>query len=135
MSSIITIGGDLVVGRIGFGAMQLTGKQVWGEYPDRDGAIALLRAVVDAGVNFIDTADVYGPHTNELLIREALYPCTARRRVCPFRVPRASGTSRTTSPQGKSSCPAMTRPPSRRWSQSSNRRPDRSPLAGTRHSA
>jgi aryl-alcohol dehydrogenase-like predicted oxidoreductase len=74
MSSIITIGGDLVVGRIGFGAMQLTGKQVWGEYPDRDGAIALLRAVVDAGVNFIDTADVYGPHTNELLIREALYP-------------------------------------------------------------
>jgi hypothetical protein len=51
MSSIITIGGDLVVGRIGFGAMQLTGKQVWGEYPDRDGAIALLRAVVDAGVN------------------------------------------------------------------------------------
>src|ERR1700733_12838809 len=74
MSSIITIGGDLVVGRIGFGAMQLTGKQVWGEDPDRDGAIALLRAVVDAGVNFIDTADVYGPHTNELLIREALYP-------------------------------------------------------------
>ena len=74
MSSIITIGGDLVVGRIGFGAMQLTGKQVWGEYPDRDGAIALLRAVVDAGVNFIDTADVYGPHTNELLIREALHP-------------------------------------------------------------
>ena len=74
MSSIITIGGDLVVGRIGFGAMQLTGKQVWGEYPDRDGAITLLRAVVDAGVNFIDTADVYGPHTNELLIREALYP-------------------------------------------------------------
>ena len=74
MSSIITIGGDLVVGRIGFGAMQLTGKQVWGEYPDRDGAIVLLRAVVDAGVNFIDTADVYGPHTNELLIREALYP-------------------------------------------------------------
>ncbi len=74
MSSIITIGGDLVVGRIGFGAMHLTGKQVWGEYPDRGGAIALLRAVVDAGVNFVDTADVYGPHTDELLIREALYP-------------------------------------------------------------
>jgi aryl-alcohol dehydrogenase-like predicted oxidoreductase len=66
--------GDLTVGRIGFGAMQLTGKQVWGEYPDRDGGKALLRAAVDAGVTFIDTADVYGPHTNEALIKEALYP-------------------------------------------------------------
>lgn len=73
-ASTVTIGGDLTVGRIGFGAMQLTGKQVWGEYPDHDGGIALLRAVVDAGVTFIDTADVYGPHSNELLIREALYP-------------------------------------------------------------
>ena len=73
-ASTITIGGDLSVGRIGFGAMQLTGKQVWGDYPDRDGGIALLRAVIDAGVTFIDTADVYGPHTNEILIREALHP-------------------------------------------------------------
>ena len=73
-ASTVTIGGDLTVGRIGFGAMQLTGKQVWGEYPDREGGIALLRAVVDAGVTFIDTADVYGPHTNEILIREALHP-------------------------------------------------------------
>jgi len=70
----IAIGGDLVVGRIGYGAMQLTGKQVWGEYPDRDGGIALLREAVEAGITFIDTADVYGPHTNETLIREALYP-------------------------------------------------------------
>ena len=70
----ITIGGDLSVGRIGFGAMQLTGKQVWGEYPDRPAAINLLRTAVDAGVTFIDTADVYGPHTNETLIREALHP-------------------------------------------------------------
>jgi len=70
----ITLGGELTVGRIGYGAMQLTGRQVWGEYPDRDGAIALLRAAVEAGVTFIDTADVYGPHTNELLIREALHP-------------------------------------------------------------
>jgi hypothetical protein len=54
--------------------MQLTGKQVWGDYPDRGGAIALLRAAVDTGVTFIDTADVYGPHTNEQLIREALHP-------------------------------------------------------------
>lgn len=73
-ASTITIGGDLTVGRVGFGAMQLTGKQVWGEYPDHEGGIALLRAVVDAGVTFIDTADVYGPHSNEILIREALHP-------------------------------------------------------------
>jgi aryl-alcohol dehydrogenase-like predicted oxidoreductase len=70
----ITIGGELTVGRIGFGAMRLTGDQVWGEYPDHDGGIALLRHVVDSGVTFIDTADVYGPHTNEELIREALHP-------------------------------------------------------------
>ena len=70
----ITIGDDLVVRRIGYGAMQLTGKQVWGEYPDREAGIALLREAVEAGVTFIDTADVYGPHSNELLIREALHP-------------------------------------------------------------
>ncbi|WP_439382080.1 aldo/keto reductase [Amycolatopsis lexingtonensis] len=73
-SRVLTIGGDLRVGRIGFGAMQLTGKQVWGEYPDRDSGIAVLRAAVDASVTFIDTADVYGPHTNEVLIRDALHP-------------------------------------------------------------
>src|SRR3954453_9973744 len=73
----ITIGGDLTVGRIGFGAMQLTGDQVWGEYPDHDGGIALLRPVVAPGVTFIDTADVYGPHSNEELIREALHPYPA----------------------------------------------------------
>jgi hypothetical protein len=70
----ITIGGDLRVGRVGYGAMRLTGTKRWGEYPDRDGGIALLRQAVDAGVTLIDTADVYGPHTNELLIREALHP-------------------------------------------------------------
>lgn len=70
----LVLGGEMTVGRIGYGAMQLTGKQVWGDYPDRAGAVALLRAAVDAGVTFIDTADVYGPHTNELLIREALHP-------------------------------------------------------------
>ena len=73
-AATLTIGGELTVGRIGYGAMQLTGKQVWGDYPDRAGAIALLRAAVEEGVDFIDTADVYGPHTNELLIREALHP-------------------------------------------------------------
>jgi pyridoxine 4-dehydrogenase len=70
----VTIGGELNVGRVGFGAMQLTGPQVWGDYPDRDAGIALLRQVVDHGVTFIDTADVYGPHSNELLIRDALHP-------------------------------------------------------------
>lgn len=70
----ITIGGDLTVARVGFGAMQLTGNQVWGDYCDRDGGIALLRGAIDRGVTFIDTADVYGPHTNEQLIRAALYP-------------------------------------------------------------
>jgi aryl-alcohol dehydrogenase-like predicted oxidoreductase len=70
----ISLGGDLEVGRVGYGAMQLTGPDRWGEYPDHDGAIALLRQVVEAGVTLIDTADVYGPHSNELLIHEALHP-------------------------------------------------------------
>jgi aryl-alcohol dehydrogenase-like predicted oxidoreductase len=69
-----TIGGDLTVGRVGYGAMQLTGPKVWGEYPDRDRGIALLREVAAEGVTFIDTADVYGPHSNEELICEALHP-------------------------------------------------------------
>jgi aryl-alcohol dehydrogenase-like predicted oxidoreductase len=54
--------------------MRLTGPNLWGDYPDREGGIALLRQAVEAGVTLIDTADVYGPHTNELLIREALHP-------------------------------------------------------------
>jgi pyridoxine 4-dehydrogenase len=70
----VTIGGDLTVGPVGYGAMQLTGPKVWGEYADRDHAVALLREVVAEGVTFIDTADVYGPHSNEELIREALHP-------------------------------------------------------------
>jgi pyridoxine 4-dehydrogenase len=70
----VTIGGDLTVGNIGYGAMQLTGPKVWGEYPDHDRGVALLRQAVDEGVTFIDTADVYGPHANEELIREALHP-------------------------------------------------------------
>jgi aryl-alcohol dehydrogenase-like predicted oxidoreductase len=70
----MTIGGDLTVNRIGYGAMKLTGDQVWGPYPDHDDGIRILRGVVDAGINLIDTADVYGPHDNELLIKDALYP-------------------------------------------------------------
>src|ERR1700736_6667608 len=73
-SPTVTIGGDLTVDAIGYGAMQLTGPRVWGDYPDHDKGIALLREVVDEGVTFIDTADVYGPHSNEELIREALQP-------------------------------------------------------------
>jgi pyridoxine 4-dehydrogenase len=70
----ITLGGDLEIGRVGYGAMQLTGPKHWGEYPDHDGGVALLRHAVEAGVTLIDTADIYGPHSNELLIHEALHP-------------------------------------------------------------
>jgi pyridoxine 4-dehydrogenase len=70
----IRIGDDLRVMRVGYGAMKLTGDQVWGPYPDHDQALAVVRGAVDAGVQLIDTADVYGPHFNELLIREALHP-------------------------------------------------------------
>lgn len=68
------IGGNLPVRRLGFGAMQLTGPGIWGPPEDRTTAVAVLRRAVDLGVNFIDTADVYGPGDNERLIREALYP-------------------------------------------------------------
>ena len=70
----ITIGGELTVKRLGFGAMRLTGRGIWGEPPDRNGAIVLLRRVVERGVNFIDTADSYGPEVSERLIAEALHP-------------------------------------------------------------
>jgi aryl-alcohol dehydrogenase-like predicted oxidoreductase len=68
------IGGDLSVNRIGYGAMRLTGSGVWGDPDDRDGAKKVLHKALEMGVNFIDTADAYGPETNENLIREALYP-------------------------------------------------------------
>src|SRR6185437_3829660 len=68
------IGGDMEVGRLGFGAMRITGAGVWGEPPDRSAAIALLRRVVERGVDFIDTADSYGPEVSERLIAEALHP-------------------------------------------------------------
>jgi pyridoxine 4-dehydrogenase len=70
----IDIGGDLTVNRLGFGSMRITGKGVWGEPPSREQAIATLRTVLDLGVNFIDTADSYGPSVSEELIAEALYP-------------------------------------------------------------
>ena len=70
----IDIGGDLTVNRLGFGAMRITGTGVWGEPADRDEAKAVLRRAVELGVNFIDTADAYGPNVSEELIAEALYP-------------------------------------------------------------
>jgi pyridoxine 4-dehydrogenase len=70
----IDVGGDLTVNRLGFGAMRITGSGVWGEPPSRQQAIATLRRVVELGVNFIDTADSYGPSVSEELIAEALHP-------------------------------------------------------------
>jgi pyridoxine 4-dehydrogenase len=70
----IDIGGDLTVNRLGFGAMRITGQGIWGDPPDRDRAIATLRRAVELGVNFIDTADSYGPESSENLIAGALYP-------------------------------------------------------------
>jgi aryl-alcohol dehydrogenase-like predicted oxidoreductase len=66
--------GTLEVHRLGYGAMQLTGKGVWGPPKDRDEAVRVLRRAVELGVNFIDTADSYGPYVSEELIREALHP-------------------------------------------------------------
>jgi aryl-alcohol dehydrogenase-like predicted oxidoreductase len=68
------IGGDLHVTRLGFGAMRITGKGIWGEPADRATAVRVLRRAVELGVNFIDTADSYGPHVSEELIAEALHP-------------------------------------------------------------
>ena len=70
----IEIGGDMTVNRLGFGAMRITGQGIWGDPPDRDEAKAVLRRAVELGVNFIDTADSYGPEVSEELIAEALSP-------------------------------------------------------------
>jgi len=71
------IGGDLRVTRLGFGAMRITGDGVWGEPADRAEAVRVLRRAVELGINFIDTADSYGPHVSEEIIAEALYPYPA----------------------------------------------------------
>jgi pyridoxine 4-dehydrogenase len=68
------LGGDLTVNRMGFGAMRLTGPGIWGPPPNRPEAIRVLQRAVELGINFIDTADSYGPHVAEELIAEALYP-------------------------------------------------------------
>src|SRR5881397_2941010 len=73
-SKTFLLGGDLLVNRLGFGAMRLTGEGIWGWPPDRENAKKVLQRALELGVNFIDTADAYGPETNELLIAEALHP-------------------------------------------------------------
>jgi pyridoxine 4-dehydrogenase len=73
-SGTFTLGGDLTVNRLGFGAMRLTGKGVWGPPDDRDECVRVLWRAAELGVNFIDTADSYGPYISEDIIREALYP-------------------------------------------------------------
>jgi pyridoxine 4-dehydrogenase len=73
-SGVFALGGNVAVTRLGYGAMQITGRGVWGEPADRDEAIRVLRRAVDLGVDFIDTADSYGPFVSEELIREALHP-------------------------------------------------------------
>jgi pyridoxine 4-dehydrogenase len=68
------IGGDAVVNRLGFGAMRITGRGIWGPPDDHDAAISTLKRLPDFDINFIDTADSYGPYDSEYLIKEALYP-------------------------------------------------------------
>src|SRR3954466_14289664 len=73
-SGTFKLGGDLEVTRLGYGAMRITGEGIWGDPPDHDRAIAVLERVPELGIDFIDTADSYGPFVSEDLIREALHP-------------------------------------------------------------
>ncbi|WP_243041241.1 aldo/keto reductase [Dyella sedimenti] len=77
-SGVFRIGGDLPIHRLGFGAMRITGKGIWGEPDDVAGVIRTLKRLPELGVNFIDTADSYGPDVSERLIREALHPTMHR---------------------------------------------------------
>src|SRR3984885_14573390 len=74
LAGTVSLGGKASVHRLGFGAMRVTGKGIWGPPKDRKGALAVLRRAVELGVNFIDTADSYGPNVSERIIAEALYP-------------------------------------------------------------
>lgn len=77
IETTFSLGGDLPVSRLGFGAMRITAQPAWGPPADRPATLALLRRAVELGVNFIDTADMYGPFVSEELIAEALYPYAA----------------------------------------------------------
>jgi pyridoxine 4-dehydrogenase len=74
LAGSVSLGGKVSVHRLGYGAMRLTGAGIWGPPKDRQGALAVLRRAVELGVNFIDTADSYGPNVSEELIAEALFP-------------------------------------------------------------
>jgi pyridoxine 4-dehydrogenase len=74
LSGKFTIGGDVIINRLGFGAMRITGPGIWGEPEDRPEALRVLRRLPEVGVNFIDTADSYGPFVSEELVAEALHP-------------------------------------------------------------
>src|ERR1700716_1756193 len=77
MAGSVSLGGEVSVHRLGFGAMRLTGGGIWGPPKDRKGAVAVLRRAVELGIDFIDTADSYGPQVSEELIAEALFPYPA----------------------------------------------------------
>ena len=77
-SGTFSLGGDLSIYRLGFGAMRITGEGIWGEPKDRDESKRVLKRLPDLGVNFIDTADAYGPEVSENLIAEALHPYAQR---------------------------------------------------------
>jgi pyridoxine 4-dehydrogenase len=79
----ISLGGEISVHRLGFGAMRLTGEGIWGPPKDRLKALAVLRRAVELDINFIDTADSYGPNVSEELIAEALFPYPAVLRLRP----------------------------------------------------
>ena len=74
MAGEVSLAGELSVNRVGFGVMRLTGEGIWGPPKDRTGAVAVLRRALELGVNFLDTADSYGPYVSEELIAEALFP-------------------------------------------------------------
>src|SRR5690242_20282483 len=73
-SGVFKIGGDMPVNRLGFGAMRVTGNGIWGEPADKAECLRTLRRVPELGIDFIDTADSYGPEVSERLIHEALFP-------------------------------------------------------------
>jgi pyridoxine 4-dehydrogenase len=73
-SGLFKIGGEIAINRLGYGAMRITGKGIWGEPANRDECLAVLKRLPELGVNFIDTADSYGPDVSEPLIRQALHP-------------------------------------------------------------
>jgi pyridoxine 4-dehydrogenase len=77
VAKTLKIGGEIEINRLGFGAMRITGRGIWGEPADRPEAIRTLQSLAENGVNFIDTADSYGPNVSEELIREALLPYSA----------------------------------------------------------